>query len=201
VCTDSETGRDTDNPHLSSLAGRQGLEPCQARFWRPATAPAGCPKLAERTALEADTREGTRRLPTGPRSLAGLRSNMADGGSLEDHAIADTHCFRGRSSTLAGSHRPMFGGCGPSRTDTPSGLTPLSRRASTPHARIQAGAEHCARGRCPFEHDLFSKQSRCPDQFTLRTWCSRGESNPGRSVKSRMLGPSSYESRKLEPDS
>jgi hypothetical protein len=103
VCTDSETGRDTDNPHLSSLAGRQGLEPCQARFWRPATAPAGCPKLAERTALEADTREGTRRLPTGPRSLAGLRSNMADGGSLEDHVIADTHCFRGRSSTLAGS--------------------------------------------------------------------------------------------------
>jgi hypothetical protein len=99
-------------------------------------APRTDPKMAERNLLEKYAREDAERFPTVPRTPAGLRSNVAEGGGHDPHTQQGASGFRGRDEPMPVSPSNVGGG-GRIRTCTTRRSSPDSSRLSTPHARLR----------------------------------------------------------------
>ena len=122
-----------------------------------------------------------RRIWSSLRSRSPGRKKLAESRSLEDHALASTHSFRGRSRPLAGSPS-RFGGCGRSRTCTAVTPSRGSSPISTPMRASGIGGERTIRKPCRCQHPATSHRVRRPGRFTLQDW------SPTRDLRSDLPG-------------
>lgn len=128
----SERSWDTDNPHLSNLAGRHGLEPCKAGFGDQPP-PCGRPRVGGAHCCRHRYPCGYDAVSGRSRVSLGLRSRMAEGGGHDPHTRQGASGFRGRDEPMLVSPSKMADG-GRSRSTYRCRYQPGSSRRRTPCA-------------------------------------------------------------------
>ena len=138
----SERSWDASNPHLNNWRASKELHPTSG-LWRPVPRYEDRPKLAERGEPESHAASDTVCFPDSPRTLPGSRSKV--GGRRRtripcpcEHPLFSRQVRHpGRFTFHEWRRRDE------SNVYGLAALTPLSRRASTPHARLRIDRPYC----------------------------------------------------------